>query len=215
MVQPTKKGGERLNDLDTEKLTLLGRIVYPWAITYRNRLAIQQIPDAARSLLDFGGGYGYLIKNVGIEKAVSIDEKITITLYRDISGKMRRQEETEGFLFVERLPFESNLFDCITAVAAVEHIRNIKALFEEFYRVLSTEGTLIVTVPSRWVDHILPFLDRGSNQLRGKSVAEEHEHHLDKKQMREIVRDLFEMTKYRRFQLGLNQLFVFKKAGGC
>jgi len=201
----------KYNKLDLENLTLLGRIIYPWAIKYRNQLAIRHIPDETKALLDFGGGYGYLINGTTCPKAVSIDEKATLTLYRDPDGKIIREENSNGFLFVDRLPFTDECFECITAIAIVEHIKNLRPLMEEFHRILVDDGTLIITTPNHLVDTILPFLDRGSNQLRGKKVTEEHEHSLDRIQMQKFAENIFYLKKYMRFQLGLNQLFIYQK----
>ncbi|MBA4368649.1 MAG: hypothetical protein C0403_13540 [Desulfobacterium sp.] len=199
------------NKLDFENLTCLGRLIYPWTIRIRNELAIRHIPKDTQKLLDFGGAHGYLIRNTFSPKAVSIDEKIILYIDRDEDGRIIREESGDGFLFVDKLPFQDICFDCITAIAIVEHIKNLRSLMKEFHRILRDEGTLIITTPNHLVDKILPFLDKGSNQLRGKKVTEEHEHYLDRSQMQWFAEDLFTLKIYRKFQFGLNQLFVFEK----
>jgi SAM-dependent methyltransferase len=199
------------NNLDFENLTFLGRLIYPWAIKSRNQLAIRNIPKNTKALLDFGGGYGYLIKNTTCPKAISIDEKAKLSLLRDMDGKIINENYSDGFLFSDKIPFEDECFDCITAIAIIEHIKNIKLLIEEFHRILRASGTLIITTPSRIVDKILPLLDKGSNQLRGKKVSEEHEHSLNREKMQKYTKNMFQLQTYRRFQFGLNQLFVYKK----
>ena len=47
----------------------------------------------------------------------------------------------------EKLPFNDDTFDLITALDLLEHLDDNKAL-KEFYRVLRTSGYLIVTVPA-------------------------------------------------------------------
>jgi len=199
------------NQLDFENLTFLGKLIYPWAIKARNQLAIRHIPIGTRELLDFGGGYGYLIRSIFLPKAVSIDEKTTIYIHRDGKGRIVHEESTDGFLFIDKLPFEDTCFDCITAIAIVEHIKNLRSLMKEFCRILKHEGTLIITTPNHLVNTILPFLDKGSNQLRGKKVTEEHLISLNRLRMQSFTENLFALKIYKKFQLGLNQLFVFEK----
>jgi ubiquinone/menaquinone biosynthesis C-methylase UbiE len=47
----------------------------------------------------------------------------------------------------KKLPFENNYFDTIICVDVLEHIKNDDALILEIYRVLSKNGTLIITTP--------------------------------------------------------------------
>ncbi len=202
---------EEYNKLDAENLTLLGRFIYPWAIRYRNQLALKHIPQESNDLLDFGGGYGYLIRHAHCLKAVSIDEKAILTINRDHQGNVVSEESAEGFLFVDKLPFDDECFDCITAVAILEHIKDIKKILQEFNRILRNGGTLIITTPTGIVNRILPFLDKGSSQLRGKKVTEEHEHCLGIEQMQQYVQNIFRLKLYKRFQFGINQLFIYEK----
>jgi SAM-dependent methyltransferase len=47
-----------------------------------------------------------------------------------------------------RLPFPDGTFDVITALDVVEHIRDDERALRELFRVLRTEGVLLVTVPA-------------------------------------------------------------------
>jgi SAM-dependent methyltransferase len=58
----------------------------------------------------------------------------------------------------DRLPFKNNVFDLVLALDVIEHIEDDKSAIKEFYRVLRTGGSLIVTVPafmSLWSEHDL------------------------------------------------------------
>lgn len=48
---------------------------------------------------------------------------------------------------LEKLSFEKNTFDCVTALDVLEHVDDSKAL-NEIYRVLKKSGILIATVPA-------------------------------------------------------------------
>ena len=96
-------------------------------------------------------------------------------------------------------------------MAVVEHIKKPEILIKEVHRVLTSNGVFIMTTPKRIVDSILPFLDKGSSQLRGKTVHEEHEHYFNFQSMNKLTHNLFSLHKYQTFQLSINQLFVYKK----
>lgn len=197
--------------IETEKLTILGRIIYPWAIKYRNDLVLQNIPKSTNSLLDFGGGIGYIVDNIGCEKAISIDEQGDIFIKRNDTGEITNKTISEGTVFVNKLHFKDASFDCVTAVAVIEHLKEPEILINEIHRVLKSNGFFIMTTPKRIVDSILPFLDKGSSQLRGKKVQEEHEHYFNFQSMNKLTHNLFSLHKYQTFQLSINQLFVYKK----
>lgn len=110
------------------------------------------------------------------------------------------------------LPFRSKSFDCITLLAVLEHVEDADALVHECARVLSDDGRVIVTVPSPAVDIVLTAL-RFLRLVEGMSL---HEHHgYDPSHTPEIFgRAGFSLLVRRRFQLGLNHLFVFQKGQG-
>jgi 2-polyprenyl-3-methyl-5-hydroxy-6-metoxy-1,4-benzoquinol methylase len=103
-------------------------------------------------------------------------------------------------------------FDAIVALAVVEHVPEVdlaawaKAIPEH----LNPGGRLIVTTPSPRVDEILHVLMR----LRILDGMEAHEHHgFDPRMVPDIFAgDALVLDVRRRFQLGLNHLFVFRTA---
>jgi ubiquinone/menaquinone biosynthesis C-methylase UbiE len=58
-----------------------------------------------------------------------------------------------------KLPFEDETFDSISILDVLEHIYDQKRVLMELFRVLKSNGLLIVTVPQK---HVFSFLDVGN-----------------------------------------------------
>lgn len=72
-------------------------------------------------------------------------------------------------MLIQDMSFESNSFDFIFCVDAVEHIKDDLAAMKELYRVLKPQGFLIVTVPafmSLWGYH-----DKNEGHVRRYTAA--------------------------------------------
>ena len=105
--------------------------------------------------------------------------------------------------------FADGAFDCITCLAVLEHVRDPAALARECARLLAPGGRVALTVPSPIVDRILDVLM--FLRIADGMSAEEH-HGFDPR----VTPDLFraaglELLVQRRFELGLNRLYVFEK----
>ncbi len=154
-------------------------------------------------LLDVGCHDRSLIDRVHprIESAVGIDTNVT-------SSSDGRVEILRG-RFPDDRRFDDACFDCITMLAVLEHVDDPAVLATECERILAPGGRLVLTVPHPRVDVVLDILMFLG--LADGMAAEEH-HGFDV----EATRSLFETAKLslfreRRFQLGLNRLYVFEK----
>ncbi len=162
------------------------------------------IPRGSR-LLDIGCGdgalitglAGYLGPSIGIEPRLAAPQRGVD--YELIPG-----------LFPDDVP-SGHKFDAITMLAVLEHLPpNVQSLLPgAFAALLNPGGRLIITVPSPRVDDILHVLLR-LRLIAGMAV---HEHYGF--QPAETL-GLFAAPRYRlikrvRFQLGLNNLYVFEK----
>ncbi len=105
--------------------------------------------------------------------------------------------------------FEPESFDCITALAVLEHVRNGEDFARECYRLLAEGGRVVLTVPHPAVDRIVELLQR----MRILDGMDFDEHHgFDVNSTIPLFRAAgFALDRRRRFQLGLNHLFVFEK----
>lgn len=113
--------------------------------------------------------------------------------------------------FPEHLP-EGLEFDAITLLAVLEHIpdSSLEALPAQLHGFLRSQGRVIVTVPSRYVDYILVVL----RKLRLVEAKSFHEHHgYEPRCTRALFEGggLFKLLLFERFQFGLNNLFVFER----
>jgi SAM-dependent methyltransferase len=174
-------------------------------VILREWRAAKAIPLIRRGdrLLDIGCFDDYLIRRVAsrITGAVGIDplaEPCRRHQVRILRGTFPGPHE-----------FASNEFDCITALAVLEHVPDPGQLAAECLRVLRPGGRVVLTVPSPVVDRILDVLIR-LRLLDGMS-AEVH-HGFDVNRTVSIFEQAgFELQLRRPFQFGLNHLFVFRK----
>ena len=166
------------------------------------RVAAPWIPDGSR-VLDIGCHEGEFLDYLGsrIIHSVGIDPLAPETAtenYRLIASTY--DDYTE---------FQSNSFDAVVMLATLEHIRSVDEIALECVRILKPNGRVVLTVPSLFVDTILDVL-RTVRLVEGMSL-EEH-HGLDPDSIPHIFGGAsFSLRKRRRFQLGLNNLFVFEK----
>ena len=123
--------------------------------------------------------------------------------------------EWAGFRFIKS-PFPSSAldgqrFDVITMLAVLEHVpaNDLDQWREACEALLEPGGRLIATVPSPRVDDILHLFGR----LRLVEGIAAHEHHgFDPEDLPPILSSGgLAVSEHRRFELGLNHLFVFTK----
>ncbi len=157
-------------------------------------------------LLDVGCYDGSLIREVRprIASAVGID---AVAEPSDAGDGVRI---VRGH-FPEDLSEPDGSFDCITALAVLEHVTDPPAFAAACHRLLSPGGRVVLTVPHPRVDGIVDTLI--ALRLADGMDFEEH-HGFDVGRTRPIFEEAgFRLRAERAFQLGLNRLFVFEKPG--
>ena len=181
------------------RVKALDRLLQRWRIA----VAAPWIPSGAR-VLDVGCADGALFDLLRgrIAGGVGIDPDAPTTRTREGIRLVRG-------LFPADAPDER--FDAITMLAVVEHLPASAhaAVGRTAARLLGAGGRLIATVPEPSVDRIVELLQ----QLRlaeGMSIDEHHG--FATAQVRGIFEPAgFRLLRHRRFQLGLNNLFVFER----
>lgn len=73
------------------------------------------------------------------------------------------------------LPFQENVFDAVTMLAVLEHLRPnaLTKLLDEIHRILRPGGLLVITTPPSWTDPILALFAK--LHLVSSEEIEEHQ----------------------------------------
>ena len=103
----------------------------------------------AERALDLGVGDGRLARHLRTAKLTGVDVS-QVALER----ARRRLPDAELVLVEpdEPLPFADNVFDLVTSIETLEHIRDVQLALSEIRRVLRPGGRLAITTPAsaRW-----------------------------------------------------------------
>jgi 2-polyprenyl-3-methyl-5-hydroxy-6-metoxy-1,4-benzoquinol methylase len=160
----------------------------------------------APKVLDVGCDDGQLVRSLGpsLREGLGIDANLVGELTGD------RYRLVPGY-FPKDVPPDAGDFDVVSMLALFEHIPTEEqpAVVEACYELLVPGGWVVITVPSPAVD---PMLD-AMVKLRVLDGIE-HEQHYGFKPA--DLPPLFEqggfsLSRSYRFQLGLNNVFVFDK----
>jgi 2-polyprenyl-3-methyl-5-hydroxy-6-metoxy-1,4-benzoquinol methylase len=182
----------------------LDRLLQRWRIAKAGR----HIPPDSR-VLDVGCHDGALFRQLGgrVRDGVGIDAELEKPVefgrFRLLPGH-----------FPEDLP-ANGPFDAITLLAVLEHVLPDRqaALAEACARNLRPGGLLVVTTPAPLVDRILDAL-AALRLIDGMSL-EQHYGFEPGDTPGIFAGHGFELVTDRRFQLGLNRLFVFRRTGAA
>src|SRR5438309_1525317 len=176
----------------------IDRVLQKW----RARMARPWIAGGAH-VLDIGCHQGEFLKSLGerIGPSVGLDP----LALPETAPRYRLLPE----LFKPPTAFTDGSFDAVVMLATLEHIRDKEPLARECWRLLRPGGRVIITVPSGFVDVIVHLLCK-IRLADGMSLDEHHGY--DPRTTPDVFgRHGFTLERWRRFQLGLNHLFVLKK----
>jgi SAM-dependent methyltransferase len=157
-------------------------------------------------LLDVGCADGALFRQVpGMADYVGIDPEAPEVPARPGFRLVRGH-------FPADLPGQAP-FDVVTMLAALEHVpqESHLALAATCRDCLRPGGLLALTIPGPAVDHILDLL-KAVRVIDGMETGQHYG--FDPARTREPFGSVgFELVLHRRFQFGLNNLFVFRRPG--
>jgi len=177
-------------------------ILSPFLKNQRYKITSKEI-ESKRKVLDIGCGKGDL-KNrlidcdyfgIDLKKRWPTDSKNLFIC--DISKTIPKQLTNEKF-------------DCIVALAIIEHLKEPKKFLANIKTLLAPSGKIILTTPHPLGRKIHDF--GAKIGIFSKEAAEEHEKFLARDDFIKLSKENnLRVTKYKRFLLGLNQLVVLKK----
>ena len=168
---------------------------------WRIRKALPWIRPGSR-VLDVGCADGALVRLAGsrITTAVGIDPAADDTC--------DDRFECRNGTFPDAV-HEGETFDAIVMLAVVEHVPNdvLTAWATACRRLLRPEGHLVITVPSPMVDHLLHW---GMRWRLLAGMDAHHHHGFSPDDVPTVFGTELTLVHRSRFQLGLNNLFVFR-----
>lgn len=176
----------------------IDRVLQKW----RARMARPWIAEGAQ-VLDIGCHQGEFLKSLG--------ERIGPSVGLDPLAKPEQapRYRLQPGLFQPPMDYADGSFDAVVMLATLEHIRDKEPLARECWRLLRPGGRVIITVPSGFVDVIVHLLCK-VRLADGMSLDEHHGY--DPRTTPDVFgRHGFTLERRRRFQLGLNHLFVLRK----
>ena len=173
-----------------------------WLRRWRIRMAERYVRPGDR-LLDIGCHDGAFIESVRarVSAAVGIDPLAT---------PMRNGRATIlRAVFPEEARLEPESFDCVTMLATLEHIGDPAAVCRECFRLLTPGGRLVLTVPHVGAHHLVSAL-MWLGVLDGMGV-EGHRGFAVRTTEPTLSNAGFRLLERRRFELGMNYLYVAEK----
>jgi ubiquinone/menaquinone biosynthesis C-methylase UbiE len=127
---------------------------------------------------DANGRFLFGIKDI-IGEGVGIDKNVEALSDGNISLRRVELEKT--------IELESESFDCITLLAAIEHFSYPQEIIKECFRILKPGGALLITTPSPAAKKVLEFLAFKLGIVSSEGVRE-HKRYFDKKSLKKLCR---------------------------
>jgi 2-polyprenyl-3-methyl-5-hydroxy-6-metoxy-1,4-benzoquinol methylase len=171
---------------------------------HRIRQALRFLPGRVR-VIDVGAFRGELFRTLGdrLVDGWGVDPLL--------SERIREETYTIEPGYFPAVRPSAGDWDAITMLAVLEHMpaESMVGLAGACHELLRPGGLLILTVPEPQVDYILALL-RFARLIDGMSL-EEHHGFRPGDTRRIFGPPQFALFAHKRFQLGLNNLFVFEK----
>lgn len=167
----------------------------PWLRKQRIKTAS---PFIQGKVLDYGCGVGALLEicRPGYYLGIDIDEESL-----DIARK-----KYPALRFEKNFPMY-DCFDTIVLLAVIEHIKNPEAFLRKIKHILMPNGRIVITTPHPLIGKLYSL--GAKIDLFSMKASKEHEQLINHQNMHRIATQSgFVIHKYKRFLLGLNQLFI-------
>lgn len=190
--------------MGTRNFNILDKILAVW----RFRQPASMIVKNDR-VLDFGCGYqAYFLRKVKniIELGIGID-------YEAENQIIGNNIKILKYTYKNKIPFPDKYFSKVIMLAVIEHFfeKDLYILFHEIYRVLKSDGKIILSTPTTFGKRILDFLAIKLRLISSKEISD-HKKYYSKQDFEKIAfKTGLVIERYKKFQLGINSLCVLKK----
>lgn len=157
------------------------------------------------NIFDLGCDDNFLLKKFLGKTNINL-----VGMDKHVQGHHPAIKNIEG-TFPQDLPAgeQQNQYDLIFAVAVIEHLPEavLPTAAATLAKMIAPQGRLIVTVPHHRVDSIIHLLT--NLHLINPHAAEEH-HRFNAASLPSIMAPFFILEKWKKFQMGMNNLMVFR-----
>ena len=168
------------------------------------------VPHVAGDVLELGCGVGRITELVPAGQITSYsgvdhDERVLA------EAKQRHPEGRFAQVDLDDDPLIEGPFDVVLMVALIEHVYNQKHLFTQAREALRPGGRIVLTTPTPFGNDVVHRM-AAEVGLLAKAAVEDHVVVYNKRRFQTLASDLnLELSRYRRFQLGCNQLVVLRR----
>jgi SAM-dependent methyltransferase len=80
-----------------------------------------------------------------------------ISISCDVPFSLHKENLVDVFCYAEKLPFKQNIFDCIICTEVLEHTKNDLETIRSIFKILKSDGYLLISVPFIYVLHEEPY----------------------------------------------------------
>jgi 2-polyprenyl-3-methyl-5-hydroxy-6-metoxy-1,4-benzoquinol methylase len=173
----------------------------------RQRRIANTINYIKGKVLDFGCGTGLLAKYIPSKFYIGVD------IDQDSLDIAKKNSPGYTFLNTNKIGFndikQHGPFDTMVLMAVIEHIKEPDKLLVELSKLINYSGQIVITTPhpaSSIIHNI------GSKiGLFSKTANKQHENYYNYEQMKRLcLKNNLKILNYKRFLLGINQLFILK-----
>ena len=165
------------------------------------------LPYIHGSVLDLGCGYGAILSRLTPKEYVGIEADPTV--FRWLKKTYPNHTFLQRDLDTDQLEL-NQAFDTVVMLAVIEHLKRPENILQQISTYLKPGGKLVLTTPSPIGDQIHQIGARVG--IFSKLAMDDHETIFNQKTLTALAANhQLAPVVFRRFLLGGNQLFVFKR----
>lgn len=145
----------------------------------RFKAVVKYIPEDS-IVCDLGCGADfYFLKKISgsIKKGIGLDKDVKD--YRDSKFELKKIQ------MFNNIPFKEKIFDVVTMIAALEHLKQPQEVLNESFRILKKGGRIVLTTPTPLAKPILEILAK--LWLINKNEIQEHKNYFWPKDIKNLL----------------------------